>query len=256
MTDYLRQRVLLLRHRKTQPVHVPEKPAAAAIASMQPIIPQTGPRLLEDEVASLAFPATDCRCPRLSRLCRVGCTNPLNAPRDRQASRNHLPRDRRRNRQADRPRHVRSMVSAPVSLGRQRKESGRRIPACASDQIIADQGPAGLYTSTLFDFKPELCASHPRWNWAGLSTTGISEELFTAADALERHRPVRLPQSAVQDSVWAGEHQQRLPVDVAAVDGAIPPVAPELTALARAEKPISASCQGDIATISMRAARH
>jgi len=156
LVEYLRQRALFLRHRKTQPLQVPAKQAAASLPSMQPIISEIEPQLLEDEVANLparqlivdgsdyrVYVASAAQIP--STLREIGRLREITYRATGEGTGKPIDLD---------PFDQWYQHLFLWDVGGKRVVGAYRLGA--SDQIIADQGPAGLYTSTLFDFKPEL----------------------------------------------------------------------------------------------------
>lgn len=91
------------------------------------------------------------------------------------------------------------------------------------DDIIAKFGGRGLYTNTLFKLKrPVLARLNPAIELGRICAPGLSEALQRLTAAVEGDRPLRGIPSSLPLPVRPGKHQQRLPLDLPAVNGRVP----------------------------------
>lgn len=157
LTDYLRQRMLLLRHRSAPfPDAADAAPAPAPAAAMEPIVAAVAPATISDEIARL--PA--------SQLLADGSDYRVYV-----ASANQAPTVLR---EIGRLREI-TYRATGEGTGKSidldafdawyqhlflwdvtKKEIAGAYRLGTSDTILAEHGRRGLYTSTLFDFKPAL----------------------------------------------------------------------------------------------------
>lgn len=92
-----------------------------------------------------------------------------------------------------------------------------------TDEILRQQGMAGLYTRTLFDYDSQLLAHvGPALELGPFFCEGrVSAQPHGALFIVEEHRPLRRALPSLPHAVWAGKHQQCIPSGFAIDDGRI-----------------------------------
>jgi putative hemolysin len=156
LTDYLRQRMMLLRHRKMQALQTPVTPPAVGLQTMQPITAELDAGMLAHEVANLpprqlivdggeqrVFVASAEQIPSLLR--EIGRLREITYRATGEGTGKPIDLD---------PFDQWYQHLFLWDVGAKKVVGAYRLGS--SDQIIAQQGSAGLYTSTLFDYKPAL----------------------------------------------------------------------------------------------------
>jgi putative hemolysin len=85
-----------------------------------------------------------------------------------------------------------------------------------TDAVRREFGIRGLYTATLFQIRRRI--SGPHGSGVGIGKVICPDQLpkgiCAAPVAVERNREIRSAESTLQNSVWAGQHQQSIPLDI------------------------------------------
>jgi putative hemolysin len=159
MTDYLRQRMLLLRHRDNTPKKTIEKaPSTNSVGTMEPIVPAAHPAVITAEVTNLppgqlivdgadyrVYVASAKQAPTVLR--EIGRLREISYRASGEGTGKAIDLD-------DFDQWYQHLFMWDVS----KKQIIGAYRLGPTDKIIAAHGPRGLYTSTLFDFKPALLA--------------------------------------------------------------------------------------------------
>ena len=253
MTEYLRQRMLLLKYR-TEGAAEPAKPAEVKVTQVAPIVAPTDSQLMVDQIARL--PAAQLLADASDYRVYIASANQVPAVV------NEIGRLREITYRASGEGTGKSIDLDAFDNWYQhlflwdvaKKEVVGSYRLATSDTVLQQYGPGGLYTSTLFDYKPAL-----------LNRLNPAIELGRAFVRLEHQKnyaPLMLLWKGIARYVCLHPRYKTLfgPVSISNDYGEFSRqlmvqfirsnhLAPELTRLARAKNPFSPAKQSGLSEI-------